>query len=445
MIFMQVPVTTTPLPRQWTTYERLAFRWFFLFSLVLLIPADGKYLRQVAALKWSRLTYVDVDLLSNYYPWSIDLNSGNDYRAPLLFLGISLALALLWSALDKRRQEYNTLYYWLKVIIRYKVAGVMFYFAFIKVFPVQMPFPTVSQLNTIVGDYTPGRLFWIATGASPGYEIFGGVMELLATVLLLFRRTTTLGAFLMVIVMVPIVAINVFYDTGVQIKSILILLLSLFLLAENIRRIWRFLVLQLPESVIYFETPALTRAWQRWGRIGLKTAFLLFFFGFRGISVATAYHAGKSFKLPEDRGLPALKGFYTVKTFSVNGRELPYDPLDSVRWQNLAFEEWNTISIKVTRPVRLQVNNNVRKTEIHSNAGRHYFAFRADTVNRVLYLKNRADTSQKLVLHYACADVSRILLQGVDEKKDSIKVVLSKIQRDYPLIEGRHARDYVTW
>ncbi len=434
-----------PLPQQWTGFEKLAFRWFFLFTVILIVPFDLKYLGQVAALRWGRLTYVDVDLLSNYYPWSIDYNSGSDYSVLLISIGLSLLGALVWGLIDRRRAAYNRLYYWLGVVIRYKLAGVMFYFAFIKVFPVQMPFPTVSQLNTIVGDYTPGRLFWIAMGAAPRYEIFGGVVELLATVLLLYRRLVPLGAFLLVVLMVPIVAINVGYDTGVQIKSILILLMAFFLLAENIRALWRFFVLRLPERLIAYRPLILVRPWQRRLRIVLKTAFILFFFGFRGFSVAQAYHAGKSFKLPEDRGLPELKGIYNVASYRLNGQELPLDPLDSVRWQNLAFEEWNTISIKVTRPVKLQVSNSVRKTEIHSNAGRHYFSFRVDTAGKILYLKNRADTTQRLTLHYERPDSVSVVLKGLDEKHDSLQVLLKKISRTYPLIEGRKAKYYVAY
>lgn len=433
------------LPQQWTSFEKLAFRWFFLFTVILIVPLDLKYLGQVVSLRWGRLTYVDVDLLSNYYPWSIDYNSGNDYSMMAISIGLSLLGALAWGLIDRRRATYNRLYYWLGVVIRYKLAGVMFYFAFIKVFPVQMPFPTVSQLNTLVGDYTPGRLFWIAMGAAPRYEIFGGVVELLATVLLLYRRLVPLGAFLLVILMVPIVAINVGYDTGVQIKSILILLMAFFLLAENVRALWRFFVLRRPEVLVSFRPLVLTQPWQRRLRVVLKTAFILFFFAFRGLSVAKAYQAGKSFKLPEDRGLPELKGIYNVASYKLNGQELPPDPLDSVRWQNLAFEEWNTISIKVTRPVKLQVNNNVRKTEIHSNAGRHYFAFRADTAKKILYLKNRADTAQRLILHYETPDSVSVVLTGLDEKRDSLRVLLKKISRIYPLIEGRKAKYYVAY
>ncbi len=432
-------------PVVWQQYQKLLFRTFLLFSLVVLIPFDAKYLKQVASIKWSKLTYVDADLLSNYYPWSIDFNGGDNYGTLLTALAVAFIAALIWSAIDRKTQQYNTLYYWLKVIIRYKLAGLMLYFAFIKVFPVQMPFPTVSQLNTIVGDYTPGRLFWIATGASPSYEIFGGVVELLATVLLLWRKTTPLAAFLLAFILVQIVALNICYDTGVQIKSIIILLYALFLLAENIARIWRFFFNQQTEKIISFPSPPLTQKWQRNGRIALKAIFIVFFLGFRGVSVALAYNSGRSFKLPEERGLPQLKGFYYVERFQRNGQELPFNPLDSVRWQNVAFEAWNTLSIKVTRPVKLQVMNSVRKTEIHSNAGRHYFAYKADTLNSILYLHNRADTSKKLSFHFRQIDSLRIQLTGLDEKHDSLNILLTKIPREYPLIEGRHAKEYITY
>ena len=84
-----------------------------------------------------------------------------------------------------------------------------------------MPFPTISQLNTNLGDFTPGKLYWLTTGVSPIFSRYlQAFSELVATVLLLFRRTTTLGALMMVAILLPIWFVNIGYDAGVELTSL---------------------------------------------------------------------------------------------------------------------------------------------------------------------------------------------------------------------------------
>lgn len=422
----------------WTFTQQFWLRAAFIFTLISIIPLSAEYLHKVFQINWSKLTYVDVDLISNYYPWFVDDKGlGTDYAGLVIAIALSLAGALLWTLVDKKKRNYDSFYYWTRVLIRYKIAGVMFYFAFVKVFPVQMPFPSLSQMNTLVGDFTPGRLFWISTGASPFYEVFSGLVELTATVLLLFRRTTTLGALLLIAIMVPVVALNIGYDAGVQVKAILILLLAGILLVENAVQLYNFLILQKTARLSSQPAPVPDSAWKAKARVGLKIAFILFFMVFRGYSVATSFFSGKSYKLPEGVSLPEWRGVYDVKKFELNHQLIPYSTTDSTRWHNIIFERWSTISIKDGRPLKMSVNNSVRKTEVHANGGRRYYEYTADTTKQLLTIKYKEDPSQQLLLHYTHPTDSTIILRGLNEKKDSIYVELQKVNRVYPLIEKK--------
>lgn len=437
------------LPDLWPAKYRYFFIAFFAFTLIAVVPLDLNYLKQVLSINWGKFNYVDVDLLSNFYPWYVDAPfsdaDGHSYYDLSLAILSSLIIALPFFYLDRKRNNYNTAYQWLKVIIRYKIAGVMLYFAFVKIFPVQMPFPTLSQMNTLLGDFTPGRLFWMATGAAPSYEIFTGIIELSAAILLLFRRTVVAGTFLLLIVLVQLVAINIGYDAGVQIKAILLTLLAIFLIWENIWRLWHFFFYNSTEQLVHSAGPILSKQWQKRARITLKTAFILLFVLFRGYSVATNYFSGKSFKLPSDKALPDLAGLYDVSTFSLNGKAIPYNPIDSNRWQNVVFEKWNTISIKKQQSILLQVSNKVRKTEIHSNVGRHYYAYEADTVQHTLHLTNRADKKDTYTLQYSYTPEGAISLKGIDSNQQQIMIELNKIEKPYPLIDGRHPKRYSSY
>ena len=73
--------------------------------------------------------------------------------------------AIIWSVLDRRRTNYQTLYYWLTAIVRYYLAFTLFLFALEKFFKMQFP-----DLGLLYIDRTGGRyvayefglgFFWI--------------------------------------------------------------------------------------------------------------------------------------------------------------------------------------------------------------------------------------------------------------------------------------------
>jgi hypothetical protein len=109
------------------------------------------------------------------------------------------------------------------------------------------------------------------------------------------------------------------------------------------------------------------------------------------------------------------------------------------------FEKWNTISIRSNRPVIIDSNNTERITapeydrtyELEGAAGRHYYSYQPDTVNYTLVLqnKNKHHQSENLVLHYSRPNDSTLVLQGIDENKDSVFVTLQRINKKYLLEE----------
>ncbi|MFZ8278288.1 hypothetical protein ACO1KY_14095, partial [Staphylococcus aureus] len=64
--------------------------------------------------------------------------------------------------------------YWLFVAIRYFVILNGFSYGIFKLFAVQMPFPSISQLATPLGDFLPMRLSWMFIGYSHSYQVFSG-------------------------------------------------------------------------------------------------------------------------------------------------------------------------------------------------------------------------------------------------------------------------------
>jgi hypothetical protein len=430
------------------TVKATILRTFFIYAVITFIPFSPSFYQQdfdagftVNAYPWRWL-----DVVSQNNPWFFSSQGGKNYLGWFLTLLASFAAGVIWAFIDDRRKkraaaESNTdtdagLYNWFFILVRYQIVLRMSWFAIAKVFPVQMPFPTISQLNTNLGDFTPGKLYWLTTGVSPFFEVFAGIFELVATILLLSRRTTTLGSLMMIAILLPIWFVNIGYDAGVELASLHILLLSVLLLAKNFGRFWELLVLHKQAALIYIKPAVYAEKWQRVSRFALKVVFVFLFLILRGYEYGNLYADGKTFKLPLDNGDQSFTGFYHVSEYRLNGKDIPYSPLDSLRWQNVIFEKFNTISIRIAKPFVLNTQNKIRTTEYYGNIGRSFYGYQIDTVKHIFLLKNRADTASQLILSYKRKD-KEIILSGLTENKDSVYAVLNKIEKAYPLAKKR--------
>jgi len=241
---------------------------------------------------------------------------------------------------------------------------------------------------------------------------------------------------MMVAILLPIWFVNIGYDAGVELASMHLLLLSLLILAKNARQFWTILI-EHKQAALNYIIPLDLNGWQRIARIGLKVGFILLFLVYRGFEYEQLYANGKTFKLPLEDGVKSFAGFYNVSEFKLNNRSVPYSPYDTVRWQNVVFEKFNTISIRVAKATALNTSNKDRTTEYYGNIGRLYYGYDADTVNHLFVLKNRRDTSSQLTLHYIRPSKGKFILSGINERKDSLYVVLEQIDKKYPLAVKR--------
>ncbi len=137
-------------------------------------------------------------------------------------------------ARNSKRKEYTVAYYWLRLLTRYWVALNILHYAYIKIYPSQMPYPSISNLHTLVGETAPYRYYWAIIGLSTWYQILLGCIEGIAGSLLFFRRTTAIGALLNLGMLYNVAYANFAYDGGVHLLSAEISLLAGFLLIPYI-------------------------------------------------------------------------------------------------------------------------------------------------------------------------------------------------------------------
>jgi hypothetical protein len=413
----------------------MAKRFFYIYFLLMAVPLDWKYYQQVFSINWTHLQYGDIFILAHYAPQFVA--GPNSFYNWLFVAALAIIGAIVWTCVDKNKnRSRDQVDYLVRAIVRYRLSIAVIAYGLIKVFPLQAPYPSISNLNTAYGDFTRWKLFSLSLGIVPGYESFLGVVELIAGLLLLNRKSASVGAFFILLFTGNVAMSNWAYEGGELVYSFYLLSLALFVLSFDFQRLMNLLVWQRPTAPNQFK-PTIATTW----RLACKTLVIVFFVGLYGFKTAT----GETYQYPTTPGLQGLSGIYNVKVFRINHDTIAYSRYDPVRWQDVVFEKWNTISIRSNRPVIIDSNNTERVTapendrtyELEGAAGRHYYSYEPDTATHTLLLqnKNKHYRNERLLLHYTQPNDSTLVLQGMDANRDSIFVTLQRINKKYLLEE----------
>lgn len=250
----------------------VGFRFVFCFSALWLAPFPlgvlpyTRLLAQPFELGWDALIEATGRALL-HRPVDTSPNGSGDSTAGWLQLALLVALSLVatvvWSVADRRRTDYPRLRQWLHVYLRFAVGTIMIGYGLAKVYHSQFPFPSPAKLEQPYGDASPMGLLWTFMGFSGSYNVFTGLAETVPALLLFFRRTATLGAIALVVVMANVVALNFCYDVPVKIYSTELMLASLYIAGPRLRALFDVLVAE--RAVAAPSSPPLFAAQPRLG------------------------------------------------------------------------------------------------------------------------------------------------------------------------------------
>ncbi len=185
--------------------------------------------------------------------------------------------ALLWTLAARGRPVAPRTRDVSQILVRYYLAMFMLSYGWHKVWPVQMPAPGPERWLNPIGETSPMGLLWTFMGASLPYQIFGGLSEVLGGMLLLWRRTTLLGALVSFGVMTNVVMLNFCFDVPVKLFSTHLLLCAIFLIVPHLPRLAALLFANLPAQPIVLRPFPLQRAWLKWTMRAAKLGFVVLF------------------------------------------------------------------------------------------------------------------------------------------------------------------------
>ncbi len=308
----------------WPNYQRILFRFLFVFFLLFILFFNNgtfffwrpfEILLKVGfsdIISWAGRHLLGLGEV-NYGKANGSGDTSFNYVLLFCIFVVSAVSAAVWSVLDRKARNYQRLLYWLTAGLRYYVGLMLVQYGLAKVIDGQFPTPDVVRLSRTFGESTPMGLAWTFFGYSDGYKWFMAAAEFMA-VLLLFRRTMTVGAIIALGTCANIMAVNYFFDVPVKIISTALVAMSLFLLLVQSRQLFAFFFLGKASPLPALYHP-FRKNWQFYTRTGVKSLLLLITVTF---AVYSLFRMKDHFKRPVPE--TPVAGLHRVVEFKVDGK-----------------------------------------------------------------------------------------------------------------------------
>ena len=323
-------------PNGWL--RRFTFRFTAAYLILFNLPFP------VGLNKWADRTYIK--LWQAIVPWVgehllqmgrislpdfINSDSMGGWVRVWCCLVLSIVVALVWVLFDPQRLHDGRVHQLVSVYVRYVLAAAMLSYGMAKVVGMQFEFPHVSQLQMTYAESSPQMLLWTFMGYGTAYSVLAGVAELGGGILLLFRRTTTLGALVVAAVMTNIVTLNFSYHVGVKLYSIHLLLFTIFLFGPDLKRLADVFVFNRPVAAV-----PLARVWPSgWMATGaLVVKVLIVGWIFYNESAPRLQFALRQYNFAK----PEMYGIYDVETFTRDGQVVAPLLTDASRWRRIEID-----------------------------------------------------------------------------------------------------------
>jgi len=322
----------------WSRGSKILFRFLFAYFVlyIVLMFTNGLF---ETPFRW-----IGSNILGFNYNYEISgFGSGdNTFAYITLFVNFisAIFLTILWSILDRNRGEYNTPFYWFIVILRVFVIVSMLLYGFVKIFQIQFQSASFLRLLQPLGEFSPMGLAWTYMGYSKGFAMFAGIMEVIGGLLLIYRKTATLGAFIVIGVMTQVAMMNFMFDIPVKLYSVHLILMGLIIFLTDIQRFSAVFIKNKAVEAYDFYYPNSSESYHK-NIAKVKKIVLPILL----IAASTLGYLGQ-LNVTDVNHRPALYGIWEAKIFIKNNDTIPALITDKNRWRYLVIERKGRAAIK---------------------------------------------------------------------------------------------------
>jgi hypothetical protein len=324
------------------------------------------------------------------------------YIQVFCFAAIAVVVAVLWTLLDRRRPNYVRLYGYLRIYVRFFLAAMMISYGTLKVIPAQFTPPSLERLVEPFGNASPMGLLWTFMGASTSYNIFTGLAEIVAGLLLTARCTTLLGALISAGVLSNVVLLNFSYDVPVKLISLHVLGMSLFLIGHDFRRLANVFILNLPSRLATPSRPP-DRNWVFYGAVLIRSLLVAVYLGMMLHRAHGAYQGA----LNERSGSP-FYGIWNVEKIEAQAKERASLAIEPESWRRIIFDSRHNVTM-----------------QLNSDKFQHY-DLKMNSKTNALDLSRRDRPNWNATLRYERSEPEVLVLEGTWDNR-LIRVQLRRL------------------
>ncbi len=382
----------------WRLSTRIAFRFVFSYFLLYIFPgavgALGADMPNNDAYRriWHMIVpWVGQNLLHLQGDMTEVANGSGDqlydYILLLCLVVVAAIATAIWSWVDRKKTNYDQLYQWLRLFVRMTLAVAMISYGANKLFRMQFAPPPLYRFVDYYGNSSPMGLLWTFMGMSRAYSLFAGIAEMVGGLLLIVPRFTTLGSLVTLGVMSNVLMLNFCYDVPRKIYSVHLVLMGLFLLLPDARRLIDFFFLDRktePVAVVPLLKDKQLNQWALYLQFGIGVAALV-------VCLHQAHRDAVKFAthLP-----PSIRGIWSVDEFTIGGTAKPALVTDPDRWLRVIFDGPDILYVQ----------------GMDSRIGS--FPLRIDQARRTFTVTNSLDPEWKGTFSYEDPEPDRIVLDG---------------------------------
>jgi len=335
------------------------------------------------------------------------------YVALFCIFIISIVIVFFWTGIASKVENYRSLYYWLRVVLRFYVGFILVNYGLVKLFQLQFPEPSLFRLVDTYGNSSPMELAWSFLGYSKGYNLFMGIAEIMS-LFLFFRRTLTFGLLVTFAVTINVLAVNFFYDIPLKIITSHLVLFTMFLLAHDFKNLINFFFNKKEVALTLLNKPkVLNNITAKKGVVALKSIFLVLIF------VLATYKLNKrNTILNGEFSKSQFYGIYDAISFEKNGNLITSSNKWDKKWKYLIMEYRGRVQL-------VDDNNNVS-----------LFSSSIDSIVGSIKLISDNYLTDTLTLSYEKHSDSKIIFKS-KVNGDSIKVTCQILkERDFLLMKS---------